>query len=122
MTELTAPEDPDDIKIIALARASRTRTNAAQGACVRDTDGRTYSATSVTLEHLALSAIQVAVAMAVSSGAAGLESVALVARVGPTEADLAVLAELPGVGVKVWVCDWAGTVSSIIDLTSPARR
>ena len=70
--------DPEDAKIVALARSARARTGAAEGAAVRDTDGRTYSATSVTLPSLSLSALQAAVAAAVSSGAPGLEAAALV--------------------------------------------
>jgi hypothetical protein len=70
MTEL----DPQDAKLVTLARSARARTRAAQGAAVRDTDGRTYVAATVTLPSLELSALQVAVAMAVSSGAAGLEA------------------------------------------------
>jgi hypothetical protein len=64
----------EDAKLVTLARATRTRTGAAQGAAVRDTDGRTYAAASVTLPSLRLSALQVAVAMAVSAGAPGLEA------------------------------------------------
>ena len=59
---------------MTLARATRARTGAAQGAAVRDTDGRTYAAATVALPSLRLSALQVAVAMAVSSGAPGLEA------------------------------------------------
>jgi hypothetical protein len=70
--------DPEDQKLITLARASRARTRADQGAAVRDSDGRTYVATSVALPSLRLSALQVAVAMAVSSGALGLEAAAIV--------------------------------------------
>ncbi|SHG51371.1 hypothetical protein SAMN05443575_2136 [Jatrophihabitans endophyticus] len=70
MTEL----DPEDAKLVTLARSARARTGAAQGAAVRDADGRTYVATSVALTSLQLSALQVAVAMAVSSGAPGLEA------------------------------------------------
>ena len=76
------PEDPEDLKLITLARATLARTGADQGACVRDTDGRAYAAASVHLEHLRLSAIAVAVAMAVSSGAGGIEAVALVGEQG----------------------------------------
>lgn len=65
---------PDDIKLATLARSARARTRAAQGAAVRDTDGRTYVAASVDLASLSLTALQVAVAMAVSSGALGLEA------------------------------------------------
>lgn len=66
--------DPDDAKLVTLARSARARTRASQGAAVRDTDGRTYVATSVQLPSLTLSALQVAVAMAVSSGALSLEA------------------------------------------------
>ena len=66
--------DPEDAKLVTLARSARARTGAAQGAAVRDGDGRTYVASSVSLPSLELSALQVAVAMAVSSGAPGLEA------------------------------------------------
>jgi hypothetical protein len=59
---------------VTLARSTRARTNAAQGAAVRDADGRTYVATSVALPSLSLSALQLAVAMAVSSGSPGIEA------------------------------------------------
>ncbi|MEV6030261.1 cytidine deaminase [Nonomuraea sp. NPDC052116] len=89
--------DPEDSKIITLARAARVRNESAEGAAVRDETGRTYSATNVALDALALSAVQVAVAMAVSSGARSLEAVALVSEGAPSAADEAVAAEL---GVK----------------------
>jgi cytidine deaminase len=66
--------DAEDQKLVALARSARARTGAAQGAAVRDGDGRTYVAATVELPSLQLSALQVAVAMAVSSGAPGLEA------------------------------------------------
>jgi hypothetical protein len=66
--------DPEDAKLVSLARSARARTRAAQGAAVRDTDGRTYVAATVALPSLQMSALQVAVAMAVSSGAPGLEA------------------------------------------------
>jgi hypothetical protein len=77
--------DAEDLKIVTLARSSRARTGAAEGAAVRDTDGRTYAAATVALPSLALSALQVAVAMAVSSGAQGLEAAAVVTAAGETD-------------------------------------
>jgi hypothetical protein len=65
---------PEDAKLVTLARSARARSGAAQAAAVRDTDGRTYLASPVQLPSLRLSALQVAVAMALSSGAAGLEA------------------------------------------------
>ncbi|MBA3417375.1 MAG: cytidine deaminase [Geodermatophilaceae bacterium] len=70
--------DAEDVKIVTLARSSRVRSGAAEGAAVRDADGRTYAAATVTLPSLRLSALQGAVAMAVSSGVTGLEAAALV--------------------------------------------
>jgi hypothetical protein len=109
------PTDPEDRKIITLARASRARAGANQGACVRDGDGRTYAATSIVLESLSLSAIQLAVGMAVSSGAPGLEAVALVADDDPTDLDLALVREVAGRGVTVWVVGPSGVVRGRIE-------
>jgi hypothetical protein len=80
MSELVA----EDAKLVTLARSARARTGARQGAAVRDTDGRTYVAAGVALPSLSLSALQVAVAMAVSSGAQGLEA-AVVLGDDPTD-------------------------------------
>jgi hypothetical protein len=81
---------PEDLKIITLARAARARVAAAEGAAVRDETGRTYAAAAVALPSLRLSALHLAVAMAVSSGAASLEAAALVTDGGePDPADLA---------------------------------
>jgi hypothetical protein len=78
--------DPEDQKLITLARSARARTRASEGAAVRDTDGRTYVATTVALPSLSLTALQLAVAMAASSGALGLEAAAIVG-VAPTADD-----------------------------------
>jgi hypothetical protein len=110
------PDDPEDLKLTTLARAALGRTGAAQGAAVRDTDGRAYAAASVHLEHLTLSAVAVAVAVAVSSGAGGLEAVAFVAAQEPTDSDLEVVRDLAVDGAVVWWTDTRGTVQSMIEL------
>src|SRR4051812_50075584 len=66
--------DPEDLKLVTLSRSARARTRAAEGACVRDRDGRTYAGASVALPSLRLSAVQVALAMAATSGSRGLEA------------------------------------------------
>ncbi|KMS85857.1 hypothetical protein [Prauserella rugosa] len=70
--------DPEDEKLVILARSTRARIQAAEGAAVRDTDGRTYAAATIDLPSLKLTAVQAAVAAAVSSGAEGLEAAAIV--------------------------------------------
>ena len=69
---------PEDDKLITLARASRARNAAAEGAAVRDETGRTYVATTVELPSLRLSALQAAVAAAVSGEASALEAAVVV--------------------------------------------
>ncbi|MPQ97504.1 cytidine deaminase [Modestobacter sp. I12A-02628] len=81
----TADLHPEDLKLVTLARSARGRTGAAEGAAVRDTDGRTYLAATVTLPSLQLSALQAAVAAAVSSGVAGLEAAAVVSTADDVE-------------------------------------
>jgi hypothetical protein len=110
------PDDPEDLKLITLARAALGRTGARQAACVRDIDGRAYAATSVHLEHLRLSAIAVVVAMAVSSGAAGIEAAALLGKEQPTPEDLGILRDLAIGGAVIWWVDHHGTVQSMIEL------
>jgi hypothetical protein len=85
-----AQPGPEDLKIITLARAAQARVMAAEGAAVRDETGRIYAAATVALPSLRLSALHLAVAMAVSSGASSLEAAALVSDGdGPEPDDLA---------------------------------
>lgn len=68
----------EDAKLVTLARAGRARVGAAEGAAVRDQDGRSYAAASVNLPSLSLTALQLAVAEAVAAGASTLEAAAVV--------------------------------------------
>ncbi|WP_025619930.1 hypothetical protein [Salinispora cortesiana] len=72
--ELTA----EDAKLVVLARGARGRVGAVEGAAVRDQDGRTYAAASVSLPSLALTALQLAVAAAAAAGCTRLEAAAVV--------------------------------------------
>ncbi len=67
----------EDAKLVTLARGAMGRAEAGEGAAVRDLDGRPYAAAPVRLSALSLTALQAAVAAAVSSGAEGLESAVL---------------------------------------------
>ncbi|HEU5033149.1 MAG TPA: cytidine deaminase [Mycobacteriales bacterium] len=70
--------DPEDAKLVTLARSARARTGAAEGAAVRDDIGRTYAAATVALPSLSLTALQAAIAAAVSSGVQRLEAAVVV--------------------------------------------
>ena len=102
MAERTTELSAEDAKLVTLARATRARVRAAEGAACRDSDGRTYAAATVDLPSLRLSAVQVCVAMAVASGARGLEAAVVLTEAEAVEPqDLAALADLGGPGVVV---------------------
>ncbi|MFF8383490.1 cytidine deaminase [Streptomyces kanasensis] len=94
--------DPEDRKIITLARSARARNGVPEGAAVRDETGRTYVAGTVALESLRLSALRTAVAMAVASGARSLEAAAVVSEAAALDdADLAAVRDLGGPATPV---------------------
>ena len=94
---------PEDAKLVTLARATRARIRAAEGAAVRDLDGRTYAAATVDLPSLQVSAVGVAVSMAISSGSRGLEAVVLLTDGALTGVDAAVVTEFAGANVPILV-------------------
>ncbi|MBS2938641.1 cytidine deaminase [Nocardioides sp. J2M5] len=89
MDDVQADLPAEDAKLVTLARATRARARAAEGAAVRDLDGRTYAAASIALEHLRLSALEVCVAMAVSSGSTGLEAAVVLTEGDAVDVDAA---------------------------------
>lgn len=106
VTELSA----EDQKLVTLARATMARTGAPEGAAVRDLDGRTYAAAAVALDSLSLSALEVCVAMALSSGSTGLEAVVRLG--GDGEPDLRAVCDLGGDDVVVHLGDARGQIVS----------
>ena len=108
MTDLS----DEDRKLVTLARTARGRTGGPEGAAVRDSDGRTYAAATVSLPSLQVSALGVCVAMAVSSGSRGLEAAVLLTDNDlVSQLDLQVLRDFGGDGITVHVGDPRGTIS-----------
>ncbi|QIY62567.1 cytidine deaminase [Streptomyces sp. RPA4-2] len=103
--------DPEDRKIVTLARSARARGGVPEGAAVRDETGRTYVAGTVDLPSLRLSALRTAVAMAVASGATSLEAAAVVsvAEAVPEE-DRAAVRDLGGADTPVLLAGPDGAV------------
>ena len=90
--------DPEDAKLVTLARSARVRSVAgddlaAEGAAVRDETGRTYVAATVVRGPLRLPALHLAVASALASGARSFEA-AVVVTAEPEPAGLDVLASI----------------------------
>ncbi|MGW0733831.1 cytidine deaminase [Streptomyces sp. NPDC002851] len=114
MTESTQL-DPEDRKIVTLARSARARNGVPEGAAVRDETGRTYVAGTVELDSLRLSALRTAVAMAVASGAKSLEAAAVVSEAGAVpDEDRAAVRDLGGAGTPVLLAGPDGTVTATV--------
>ena len=105
--------DPEDAKIVTLARSARVRIGAAEGAAVRDTDGRTYAACTVALPSLQLPALKAAVAAAVASGAEGLEAAVVVTDAGELDAGSVAAVRDLGASAPVLRADAHGEVAGI---------
>ncbi|NDK88391.1 cytidine deaminase [Gordonia desulfuricans] len=103
----------EDQKLVVLARGARGRAQSVSGAAVRDGDGRTYAGADVTTTTLTLSALQVAVATALSSGAESFEA-AVVVGGDPDDPGRATLAEISPAAALV-VTDPAGTPLTRLD-------
>ena len=108
MSDLSA----EDTKLVTLARAARARTRSAEGAAVRDTDGRTYAACTVALDTVELTALQLAVAMALSSGVKGLEAAAVVTD--GEAPDVHVVRHFAGANIPVVVALGTGEVRDVV--------
>lgn len=107
--------DPEDRKIVTLARSARARNGVPEGAAVRDETGRTYVAGTVALDSLKLSALQTAVAMAVASGATSLEAAAVVTEAETaSDPDRAAVRDLGGAETPVLVAGPDGTVRTTV--------
>ncbi|SDJ06848.1 hypothetical protein SAMN05444157_1569 [Frankineae bacterium MT45] len=108
MTELTA----EDAKLVTLARSARARSRADQGAAVRDSDGRTYVASTVWLPSLSLSALQLAVAMAASSGVNKLEAAVILGEWTTDEPGISAARELAP-NIVIFTADPSGAVAPV---------
>lgn len=112
--QVSAELDPEDAKLVTLARGARERVSAASGAAVRDDTGRTYAAADALMPSFPITAVQLAVAQAWASGARRLEAVVIVAVVPETLIDVGVVLDLGGQGVPVFVCAADGSVVRIM--------
>lgn len=108
--------DAEDSKLHVLARGALGRTGGTAGAAVRDTEGRTYAAGEVTLSALRLSALQAAVAAAISSGAEGFEAAVVVGAKFSDPGVFAVREVSPS--ARIIFADQAGMVFDVLDDTA----
>lgn len=110
--------DPDWAKLIVLARSARARVGAREGAAVRDETGRTHAAVCVGLDSLKLSALQLAVANSIATGARGIEAAVVVGQAEPDSADEAVVKEIATDAAELLLCAPDGTPVKVLLLTA----
>ncbi len=67
--------NPEDDKLVILAKNTLARSAAASAAALRDSTGRTYVAVSVKSPGLSLDAFEAVLTVALASGISGIESV-----------------------------------------------
>ena len=107
--------DTEDAKLVTLARATRARTGALEGAAVRDETGRTYTAATVALPSLEISALQLAVAIAASSGARKLDAAVVVTdHPVPSPEEIALVRELGDGGAPIHVIAPDGSLTDTV--------
>jgi hypothetical protein len=101
-------DDPENAKLVTLARGAMSRVRAPQGAALRDETGRTYSSASVDLPSRAFSAVALVVAQAAASGAQGIEAIVVVGTPA-AEDDLVLIRDLGGFVARVAECEADGS-------------
>ncbi len=81
MSDLSA----EDAKLVTLAKSARARVGAAEGAAVRDGDGRSYTGVTISRPSYTITALQLAVANAVAAGASTLEAAVVITAAGDVD-------------------------------------
>ena len=103
----------EDAKLIQLARQARVRIGAAEGAAVRDETGRSFSGATLALPALSLTALELAVAQACTSGATDFEG-AVVVTSGQS-VNVEALSQAATTPTRVLVCSIDGQVTNVVD-------
>lgn len=104
MADWTAEDD----KLVTLAKGARARVGANSGAALRDTTGRTYANAAVEKDFLTLSAIELTVGQAISSGAEGIEAVVLCTESELSQADQKIVSDFAGDKTPIYLVNMRG--------------
>jgi cytidine deaminase len=100
----------EDQKLVTLAKGARARIGSKAGACVRDSDGRTYSGAAVSYAGNDFKALDLAVASALAAGAAKLEAVCVLGNEVVDEVSVRTVLQNDG---NIIICDASGSVVSV---------
>jgi hypothetical protein len=101
---------PEDLKLVALAKATMARSNSKSAAALRDNTGRTYVAVPVKSGDFEIDSLLAVLVVAKASGITGIEAIVIAGEVAPASSVAIVRKE--DSAVKLF------TVSDVDDLTS----
>lgn len=107
--------DPEDAKLITLARGARERIQAPTGVAVRDDLGRTYAAADALMPSGGLAAVPLVLAQAWISGARALEAVALVSSDPSVDVPLGPIADMTTEATMVLRCSADGSIVELVN-------
>lgn len=101
----------EDLKLLTLAKSSQQRNSAPQCAALRDGTGRTHVGHRVALAALHLDALEVAMAMALSSGADAIEAAVVVGDI-PSARAISSIREISPKAL-IWYVSHDGNVQAL---------
>jgi hypothetical protein len=89
--------NPEDIKLLTLAIATKARSGAKSAAALRDTTGRTYVGIPVTAGEFSVDALLAVLIVAKASQITGIEAVVVVGEI-PTAGSISIIRAVSATG------------------------
>ena len=85
--------NPEDLKLLTLAKATMARSNSISAAALRDNTGRTYVAVPVKSGDFEIDSLLAVLVVANASGISGIEAIVLAGQAAPASSIAIICAE-----------------------------
>ena len=85
--------NPEDLKLLTLAKSTMARSNSSSAAALRDNSGRTYVAVPVKSGNFEIDALLAVLVVAKASGITGIEAIVIAGQAAPDSSIAIVRAE-----------------------------
>jgi hypothetical protein len=85
--------NPEDLKLLTLAKATMARSNSISAAALRDNTGRTYVAVPVKSGDFEIDSLLAVLVVAKASGISGIEAIVLAGQAAPASSIAIIRAE-----------------------------
>ena len=94
--------NPEDLKLFTLTRATQARSQSASAAALRDETGRTYVAIPVTIGEIDIDAIHAVLVVALASQISGIEAI-VVSGARPANTSVAAVKRISASAQVYWI-------------------